>query len=72
MYDYALMLKRGQGGPVDLVGARKWFQEATIRGYAPAMYHYAVLLYDGQGGAVDLVGARKWYLEAAQKDILLL
>jgi len=60
MNDYAVMLYHGQGGAVDLVGARKWFLEAAMKGHAHAKLSLYVLCRQNNGGAVDFGQVRDW------------
>jgi TPR repeat protein len=60
-----LMYLAGDGRAVDKELARKWFQEAALKGYRVGKYNYAIMLEEGRGGRHDRKAAREWYTQAA-------
>ena len=64
MINLALANKNGQGGPVDAVKAREWYEKAAAAGSAPAMNQLGVSYHNGEGFAKDPVAARTWYERA--------
>ena len=68
MYNYALMLQNGKGGPQNLEGAREWYERAAKEGQINATFSYAAMLENGEGGPKKLEEARKWYKEARSES----
>ena len=44
MFEYACMLRKGEGRPQNLEAARDWYGRAAEKGNAKAMYNYALML----------------------------
>ena len=65
MMNLALASKNGDGGPIDLVKAREWYEKAAAAGNATAMNQLGVFFGKGEGVTKDLVTARAWYERAA-------
>ena len=63
------MHNNGEGGPQDLVEARRLLGLAAAQGHAEAQYRLGAKHYHGQGGSVDLPEARRLFaLAAAQGE----
>lgn len=60
------MYRRGEGVPVDLVQARRWYEAAATQGYVEAQFQLGTLWETATGVAPDLVEARRWYALAAR------
>lgn len=67
-FNYALMAYQGEGGPVDLVEARKYYKLAADQNHSQAQYEYALMAYNGEGGPKDLTEARKYSKLAADQN----
>src|SRR5690606_34506909 len=66
MISMAVMLARGEGGPVDAAQARGWYRRAAETGSPHALRGLGAMLLVGEGGPADpVIGAA--YLELAAK-----
>lgn len=66
MYNLALYLFEGIGGPQSQPAAVRWFREAAERGLTDSQYNLARIYEDGaEGVSPDPAEAYKWYLVAA-------
>jgi hypothetical protein len=59
----------GQGVPVNLVRARRYYLVAASRGDAVSQANLAMMMTFGRGGPADPVEAFDWYLRAARQGI---
>jgi TPR repeat protein len=57
---------RGDGVPVDMAEAARWYRMAAERGHAGAQVSLGVMLSQGLGVARDEAQAVRWFSEAAQ------
>lgn len=57
----------GQGAPLDLSEARKWYRRAAAAGDAEGQALLGYMLRDGKGGEKDLASALKWSRKAAHQ-----
>jgi uncharacterized protein len=68
--DMGLILLQAKNPDRD--GARKWFQSAADKGYAPAQHNIAVMYWKGEArGTFDCPSeaqALKWFMRAAEQD----
>ena len=55
----------------DMRAARRWFEKAARKGYAPAQTNLAVLSIAGWGGAGNAGSALYWLQQAANQDFAL-
>lgn len=62
------MLEKGQGGPIDVANAVKYFDPAANYGIAQAQYRLGLLLASDPSKSDSLVAAYKWLVLA--EDIL--
>ena len=60
-YNLGCAYAEGDGTPVDLVQAVKWFRRAADGGDVDAQYNLAVMYDDGDGVDEDNEEAVKWY-----------
>lgn len=65
MSDLAVMLEKGEGGPVDLPRAVALFDQAAAAGNVPAMRNVAIEFENGLGRPADAAQAAQWYRKAA-------
>jgi TPR repeat protein len=68
-FNLAQLYRLGRGIQRDMVQARRWYERAAERGYAPAQYQLGVLWERGDGVPPDPVEARSWYARAAGQGI---
>lgn len=61
MFNYAMMLEKGNGIEVDLKAASKYYKMAADNGHLDSMYNYAQMLFNGTGISVDKKEAAKYY-----------
>ena len=61
------MYRHGDGRPVDLRAAARWYREAAEAGNPIAQLNYAEMLRDGLGVGRDVQAARLWYDRAARQ-----
>ena len=61
MFNFALMLSKGDRISVDKVEAAKYFKMAADKGDIQGMYHYASMLNSGDGIPVDKNESLKYY-----------
>jgi localization factor PodJL len=66
-YEVAVRYAEGNGVPVNLEEAARWYERAASKGVAPAQFRYASMLEKGLGVKKDLGAARRLYLAAASK-----
>ena len=66
MYNAALFLMEGEGGPQDVGEAAVWFRRAAERGVTDAQYNLGLMYETGQGVERDLGEARRWFGLAAK------
>ena len=66
-YNLGCAYAEGDGTPVDLVQAVKWFRRAADGGDVDAQYNLAVMYDDGDGIDEDNEEAMKWYTAAAKQ-----
>ena len=57
----------GEGGPVDLIEAAKYFRMAAEGDYSPGACNFGLALLRGHGVAQDLEAAEKWLQRASEK-----
>jgi len=65
------MYESGEGVPVDLAEAAKWYREAAEQGYAPAQVFLGVAYELGQGVPTDYRQAVAWLRKAADQQLPL-
>uniref|UniRef100_A0A7S3GBP6 Uncharacterized protein n=1 Tax=Palpitomonas bilix TaxID=652834 RepID=A0A7S3GBP6_9EUKA len=65
--EMGLRLERGEGAPVNLALAAKYFSDAAAKGHADGCYNYGVALFKGRGVCKDAEGALKWFIEAEKQ-----
>ena len=65
MYDYALFLAEGEGGPKSEPEAVKWFAKAAEHGLLDAQYNLGVVHAEGIGTEKNLAEALFWFEVAA-------
>ena len=66
-YNFAVMLRSGQGRAADVTKATEWFQRAAERGMAEAQVALGDALMSGRGTAQDREAAVNWYRYAARQ-----
>lgn len=59
-HDLACSYRDGEGGPVDLAMAAKYFRQAAENGHIPACTNLGIALRRGDGVNMDKDEARKW------------
>lgn len=64
---FAMMLREGRGGPIDLAGAYTWARRSGENGELNGMISTAVMLATGEGVAENDVAARSWYYQATER-----
>lgn len=67
MFNYAMMLEKGNRTEVDLKEASKYYKMATDNGHLDSMYNYAQMLFNGNGISIDKKEAAKYYKCAAER-----
>jgi localization factor PodJL len=66
-YEIAARFAAGQGVPMNMEEAARWFERAAGKGLAPAQFRYASMLEKGTGVKKNLTQARRLYIAAAAK-----
>src|SRR6476646_2799832 len=66
-YNLAIMLLRGEGGPVDAQEGAAWLAKAAEAGMAQAQYNLGVLYEGGVGVTRSLTAATTWWQRAAEQ-----
>lgn len=65
-WQYAMMLRQGQGGPADVPQAYEWVRRSGEGGFIDGMISTAVMLAMGEGVTQNDAEARVWYERAAE------
>lgn len=68
MYNYALMLYKGDGIPVNNTEAARYFKKAADKGESHSMYYYALMMRDGIGVSVNKKEAARYFKMAIEKS----
>jgi localization factor PodJL len=68
MFNLAMYLYEGFGGPKDDAESARWFRQAADRGLVDAQYNLGRLFERGEGVPQDLGEAYKWYLVASRQE----
>jgi localization factor PodJL len=68
MYDYALFLAEGEGGPKSEADAVAWFEKAAEHGLVDAQYNLGVVHAEGIGTPKNLAEALFWFEVAAMAE----
>lgn len=66
MYNAAVFLMDGEGGPQDAREAGVWFRRAAERGVTDAQYNLGLMYETGRGVERSLSEARRWFALAAK------
>jgi len=66
MYNTALFLAEGEGGPRDPEAAAGWLRKAAERGVVDAQYNLGLMYLGGQGIEAEPDEARRWFALAAK------
>ncbi len=68
-FNLALCMLKGEGGPVDLPGARRWLTAAAEQDHIQAQYNLGILLREGgEGFSADPAASFAWFQRSASKD----
>ncbi|MBF0296955.1 MAG: sel1 repeat family protein [Magnetococcales bacterium] len=68
-YDLGVMHERGEGMPVSLVEAERWYRLAAEQGLAMAQYNLGVLCIEGEGVRRRDGEGVKWFRLAAEQGM---
>ena len=66
-FKYGKMLEFGEGTPINIEEAVKYYKMAIENGNTDAMNHYGKMLENGEGIPVDKEKANKYYRMAEEK-----
>jgi len=66
MYNAAIFLMEGEGGPQDVREAGVWFRRAAERGVTDAQYNLGLMYETGRGVDKNADEARRWFALAAK------
>lgn len=67
-YKLGMTYQYGNGVPIDLKKAIKWYRMAAEQGYATAQFNFAAMYSTGEGVPKNNKEAFKWYRMAAEQD----